>query len=46
VGGPTGSYATAGIALWVIAPCKSPYPAIMPLSRWRKIKEALIKHII
>jgi len=26
-GGPTSSYATAGIALWIIAPHKSPYPA-------------------
>jgi len=26
-GGPTSSYATAGIALWVIAPRKPPYPA-------------------
>jgi len=26
-GGPTGSYATAGIALWIIAPRKPPYPA-------------------
>jgi len=26
-GGPTSSYATAGIALWIIAPRKSPYPA-------------------
>jgi hypothetical protein len=26
-GGPTSSYATAGIALWIITPCKPPYPA-------------------
>jgi len=26
-GGRTSSYATAGIALWIIAPCKPPYPA-------------------
>jgi len=26
-GGPTSSYATAGIALWIIAPRKPPYPA-------------------
>jgi len=39
IGGPTGSSATAGIALRVIAPCKPPYPAIMPLSRWRYLKE-------
>jgi hypothetical protein len=26
-GGPTSSYATADIALWVIAPRKPPYPA-------------------
>jgi len=26
-GGPTSSYATAGIALWIIAPLKPPYPA-------------------
>jgi len=26
-GGPTSSYATAGIALWIIAPRKLPYPA-------------------
>ena len=26
-GGPTSSYATAGIALWIIAPHKTPYPA-------------------
>jgi hypothetical protein len=26
-GGPTSSYVTAGIALWIIAPRKSPYPA-------------------
>jgi len=25
--GPTSSYATAGIALWIIAPRKPPYPA-------------------
>jgi len=25
-GGPTSSYATAGIALWIIAPRKPPYP--------------------
>jgi len=38
--GPTGSYATAGIALLqVIAPRKPPYPAIMPSSRWRYLKE-------
>jgi len=37
--GPTGSYATAGIALRVIAPCKPPSPAIMSSSRWRYLKE-------
>jgi len=26
-GGPTSSYATAGIALWIIVPRKPPYPA-------------------
>jgi hypothetical protein len=26
-GGPTSSYDTAGIALWIIAPHKPPYPA-------------------
>ena len=26
-GGPTSSYATAGIAVWIIAPRKLPYPA-------------------
>jgi len=26
-GGPTSSYTTAGIALWIIAPRKPPYPA-------------------
>jgi hypothetical protein len=26
-GGPISSYATAGIALWIIAPRKPPYPA-------------------
>jgi len=26
-GGPTSSYATAGVALWIIAPLKPPYPA-------------------
>jgi hypothetical protein len=26
-GGPTSSYATAGIALWIIAPRRPPYPA-------------------
>jgi hypothetical protein len=26
-GGPTSSYATAGIALWIIAPRKPPYQA-------------------
>ena len=26
-GGPTSSYATADIALWIIASCKPPYPA-------------------
>jgi len=26
-GGPTSSYATAGIALWIVAPRKPPYPA-------------------
>jgi len=40
MGGPTGSYATADIALRVIAPHKPPYPAIMPSSRWRYLKEA------
>ena len=25
--GPTSSYAIAGIPLWIIAPCKPPYPA-------------------
>jgi len=39
-GGPTSSYATAGIALWIIAPLKPPYPAKMPSSRWRYFKEA------
>jgi len=38
-GDPTSSYATAGIALWVIAPRKPPYPTIMPSSRWRYLKE-------
>ena len=37
--GPTSSYATTGIALRVIAPRKPPYPAIMPSSRWRYLKE-------
>jgi len=40
MGGPTGSYAAAGIALRVIAPRKPPYPTIMPSSRWRYLKEA------
>ena len=35
MGGPIGSYATAGIALRVIAPRKPPYPAIMPSSNSR-----------
>jgi len=39
MGGPTSSYTTAGIALRVIAPCRPPYPAIMPSSRWRYLKE-------
>jgi len=39
MGGPTGSYGTAGIALRVIALRKSPYLAIMPSSRWRYLKE-------
>jgi len=26
-GGPTSSYATAGIAVWIITPRKPPYPA-------------------
>jgi len=26
-GGPTSSYGTSGIALWIIAPRKPPYPA-------------------
>jgi len=26
-GGPANSYATGGIALWIIARCKPPYPA-------------------
>jgi len=41
-GGPTSSYAAAGIALWIIAPRKPPYPAIMPSSRWRYLKEDTI----
>jgi len=39
MGGPTGSYTTAGIALRVIAPRKPSYPAIMPSSKWRYLKE-------
>jgi len=38
-GGPTSSYATTGIALWIIAPRKPPYPTKMPSSRWRYFKE-------
>jgi len=38
-GGPTGSYAATGIAVWIIAPRKPPYPANMPSSRWRYFKE-------
>jgi hypothetical protein len=38
-GAPTSSYATAVLALRIIAPHKPPYPAIMPSSRWRYLKE-------
>ena len=41
-GGPTSSYATAGIAFWIIAPRKPPYPTNMPSSRWRYSKEGRI----
>jgi len=44
MGGPTGSYATAGIALRLIAPRKPPYLAIMPSSRWRYLKEEKFTH--
>ena len=42
-GGPTSSYATACIALRVIALRKPSYPAMMPSSRWRYLKEVLLQ---
>jgi hypothetical protein len=38
-GATTSSYATAGIALRIIITRKPPYPAIMPSSKWRYLKE-------
>jgi hypothetical protein len=38
-GGTTSSYATAGIALRIIAPRNLLYPGKMPSSRWRYLKE-------
>jgi hypothetical protein len=42
-GGPTSNYATAGLALWIIAPRKPPYPA---KDAFVKVEPSIILHFI
>jgi len=42
-GAPTGSYATAGIALWITAPRKPPQPAKDAFVKVEILKEASVR---